>query len=99
MIRMDIRIYSNIRIFVTPWFGLLQLPFYLRIAFDSISISSFIQLSLLPSSYLMIALHCISNPLFSLRVEFVSQASILHRHRQTIDHMRIHFDNHQQLMK
>jgi len=33
-----------------------------------------------------------------LRVEFVSQASILHQHRQTIDHMRIHFDNHQQLM-
>ena len=33
------------------------------------------------------------------RVEFVSQASILHRYRRTIDHMRIHFDNHQQLMK
>merc|ERR1712203_884624 len=34
-----------------------------------------------------------------LRVEFVSQASILRRHRHTIDHMRIHFDNHNQLMK
>ena len=61
--------------------------FYLGIAFDSMTDVNEGGLLIHP---------LISPP---LRVEFVSQASILHQHRQTIDHMRIHFDNHQQWMK